>query len=74
MADETLDCTGLACPMPIVKLAKPAKTLSPGDSVTVTADDPGFEPDVHAWAEAHGHELTSPTEEDGVFTAVIALQ
>jgi len=74
MADETLDCTGLACPMPIVKLAKLAKTLSAGDTMTVTADDPGFDPDVHAWVEAQGHELTSLIEEGGVFTAVITLQ
>ncbi|MGD9494986.1 MAG: sulfurtransferase TusA family protein [Armatimonadota bacterium] len=74
MASETLDCTGLQCPMPIVRLAKAAKSLSAGDSITVTADDPGFEPDIKAWAEAQGHELTSLSEEDSVFTAVITLR
>ncbi len=74
MADQTLDCKGLSCPMPIVKLAQAAKGMEAGDSITVIADDPGFDPDVHAWAEAQGHELKSLDEEGGVFTAVIELK
>jgi TusA-related sulfurtransferase len=74
MADTTLDAKGLACPMPIVKLTKTVKTLAPGDTITVLADDPGFEPDVQAWVEAQGHELKSLTEDAGVFTAVIEVK
>jgi len=74
MSDELLDCTGLSCPMPIVKLAKAVRTMAAGDSITVTADDPGFEPDIKAWVEAQGHELTSLAEDDGVFTADIVLK
>lgn len=74
MADATLDARGLACPMPIVKLAKAVKSVSAGDTITVLADDPGFEPDVKAWVEAQGHELNSLTEADGVFTAVINVK
>lgn len=74
MAQTTLDAKGLACPMPIVKLTKTAKSMASGDRITVLADDPGFEPDVKAWVEAQGHELTSLTETDGVFTAVITLK
>lgn len=74
MADVTLDAKGLACPMPIVKLTKAVKELASGDRITVLADDPGFEPDIHAWTEAQGHELTSLTEADGIFTAVITVR
>jgi len=74
MADETLDCTGLSCPMPIVKLAQTTKSMEAGETITVTADDPGFEPDVQAWVDAQGHELKSLEEEGGVFTAVIELK
>ena len=73
MADTNLECTGLACPMPIVKMTKAMKTMAAGDTLTVTADDPGFEPDVQAWTEAQGHTLESLTEADGVYTAVIKL-
>jgi tRNA 2-thiouridine synthesizing protein A len=74
MAEITLDARGLACPMPIVKLAKAAKDLASGDQITVLADDPGFEPDVKAWVETQGHELASLAESDGVFTAVVTLK
>ena len=74
MADTTLDAKGLACPMPIVKLAKASRDMAAGDTLTVLADDPGFDPDVRAWVEAQGHELTALTEADGVYTAVITLK
>lgn len=73
MPDTTLECLGLACPMPIVKLSKAVKDLAPGDVITITADDPGFDPDVHAWVEARGLELVSLTEAGGVFTALIKV-
>jgi len=73
MADTTLDAQGLACPMPIVKLTKAVRELTAGDTITVIADDPGFEPDIQAWVEAQGHELTSLSEADGIFTAVIKV-
>ena len=73
MADTGLDCKGLACPMPIVKMSKACKIMVAGETLTVTSDDPGFEPDVAAWAEAQGHELVSLVEEAGVYTAVVRL-
>lgn len=74
MAQVTVDATGLACPMPIVKLAKAVKSMSIGDTITIVADDPGFEPDVKAWVEAQGHEVDSLTEAEGVLTAVINIR
>ena len=38
---EELDTRGLSCPMPIVKLAKKMKELSPGDELVLIADDIG---------------------------------
>ena len=73
MSEQTIDAQGLSCPMPIVKLTKAAKQLSAGDTVTLLADDPGFEPDIEAWVEVHGHKLLSFTEADGVLTAVIEI-
>ncbi len=73
MADFTIDAQGLSCPMPIVKLAKQAKELAAGDTVTVLSDDPGFEPDIAAWVEVQGHTLVSLTEADGVWTATIEI-
>ncbi len=52
-----LDCTGLACPGPIMKLAKKMDELAPGDDVVVHVSDPGFASDGPAWAATKGHEL-----------------
>lgn len=52
-----LDCTGLACPGPIMKLTKTMVDLSPGDEVRVTVSDPGFALDAPAWASKNGHRL-----------------
>ncbi|WP_062381106.1 FAD-dependent oxidoreductase [Demequina pelophila] len=54
-----LDCTGLACPGPIMKLADAVKAASPGDEVAVTVSDPGFALDGPAWASKNGHTLVS---------------
>lgn len=50
-----LDCTGLACPGPIMKLSKTMVGLNPGDEVEVTVSDPGFAEDGPAWAASNGH-------------------
>ncbi|MBX7435088.1 FAD-dependent oxidoreductase [Mycobacterium sp. Y57] len=52
-----LDCTGLACPGPIMKLADAMSGLTPGDEVRVTVSDPGFALDAPAWASKNGHRL-----------------
>ncbi|OJV57910.1 MAG: pyridine nucleotide-disulfide oxidoreductase [Cellulomonas sp. 73-145] len=52
-----LDCSGLACPGPIMKLAETMRGLGTGDEVVVTVSDPGFANDGPAWARRNGHEL-----------------
>ncbi len=41
MADQSLDCIGLYCPMPIVKTAERIKQLKQGEVLEVMADDKG---------------------------------
>lgn len=57
MAEQTLDCSNLNCPMPIVKVAKAFKTLEEGDTLAVTATDPAFQADIEAWVRRTGQEL-----------------
>ncbi len=52
-----LDCTGLACPGPIMKLQDAIDELNPGDEVLVHVSDPGFRLDAPAWAATNGHEM-----------------
>lgn len=57
MANELIDCKGLSCPMPIVKLSRAMKNLAAGQTVTVEATDPAFEADLQAWAKQMGHAI-----------------
>jgi TusA-related sulfurtransferase len=57
--------------MPIVKISKAVKVLSPGETLEVTADDPAFESDVRAWCDKTNHPLESLTRQGGDVTALI---
>ena len=63
-ADQSLDCMGLYCPMPIVKTAAKIKQMKQGDIMEVVADDKGIKEDMPAWCEATGHEFLGVEEED----------
>jgi tRNA 2-thiouridine synthesizing protein A len=68
---QTLDCTGMNCPLPVIKTAQAVKTLAPGMLLELLATDPGVEPDMHAWASRTGNELVSITNDGGVFHVLI---
>lgn len=53
-----LDCKGLKCPMPIVRLSVAARELRPGDEITIEADDLAFRADLSAWARRTGFDVT----------------
>ncbi len=62
-ADQSLDCMGLYCPMPIVKAAEKIKQLKTGEVLEVVADDKGIIQDMPAWCEATGHDFLGVEEE-----------
>ena len=64
-ADQTLDCMGLYCPMPIVKTAEKIKKLKTGEILEVVADDKGIKMDMPAWAKTTGHEFLGMEEKGG---------
>lgn len=55
--DKFLDCTGLLCPMPVVKTRKAIKEMEVGQILEMIATDPGAMPDMEAWAKQTQHEL-----------------
>ncbi|MDO8107582.1 FAD-dependent oxidoreductase [Isoptericola sp. b441] len=64
-----LDCTGLACPGPIMRLTKTMLTMAPGDEVLAHVSDPGFALDAPAWAQRNGHQLVEIKPEGPGFAA-----
>lgn len=55
--DLILDCTGLACPMPIFKTSNKMKEMSSGQVLEVQSDDDGIEKDMPAWCKMTGNEF-----------------
>ena len=66
-ADKVLDCTGLLCPVPVVKTAKAIKQIEVGQILQLIATDPGAPPDMQAWTRQTGHEMMESQEENGKF-------
>lgn len=70
-ATTVLDCTGMQCPLPVIKTAQKIKTLNIGDVLELVATDPGVEPDMKAWSGRTGNELIGITEEGGVYRVLL---
>ena len=68
---ETLDCTGLYCPLPIVKMKKAIKGMAKGEVLRVLATDPGSMRDFRSWCDKTGNRLLEALESDGVFTFLV---
>jgi tRNA 2-thiouridine synthesizing protein A len=62
--DQVLDCSGLACPMPIIKTKKAVDGLQVGQVLKMIATDPGSVSDMDAWTNKTGHELLESEQED----------
>ncbi len=67
-ADQELNCSGLLCPVPIIRMSKAIKQMEIGQVLKLVATDPGSMPDMEAWSKQTGHELLSAFEEEKVFT------
>ena len=67
----TLDCRGLACPLPIVKTAQAMKALGPGELIEVYATDKGALKDFAAWATSTGNPLVEQTKDGEVLRFVL---
>jgi len=68
---QHLDCRGLTCPMPVIKLSKAIKAIEKGAVLEMLATDPGSVPDVEAFRRQTGHEVVATSEEGGVFRFLI---
>ncbi|PLW94005.1 MAG: hypothetical protein C0592_04360 [Marinilabiliales bacterium] len=67
----TLDCKGLSCPMPMMKLSKAMKGLNSGDVLEMLGTDPGTKSDLPHWCEKTGNELLSQEDLEGGVTRML---
>jgi tRNA 2-thiouridine synthesizing protein A len=65
--DQVLDCSGMLCPLPVVKTSKAIKAMEIGEILKMVATDPGAPPDMEAWCRQTGNELLRWMQEDNKF-------
>ncbi len=70
-ADQTLDCYGLLCPMPIIQTAKKIKEMRIGEILEVVSTDKGIKEDMPAWCRQTRQELLGIEEDGLVFKAYV---
>lgn len=69
----TLDCTGMQCPGPIMKVSKTINSINDGDVISVRATDLGFARDVKSWCKATKNTYLA-TEKDGLDNIVTLMK
>lgn len=69
---KSLDCSGLQCPGPIMKVNENLKNMVPGEVLRVKATDMGFAKDVESWCSRTGNTFIS-SEKEG-YSHIVTLQ
>jgi len=69
--DETLDCRGLSCPMPLLKTKKQLAKLKSGQVLEVLGTDPGTKNDLPSFCKRSGDEYLGEEEDSGFFRMYI---
>jgi len=69
--DQTLDCLGLFCPMPILKTREALRGMAVGQVLEMLSDDPASEADLKSWTGRTGQQLVSVERNGTVFRFVV---
>ena len=69
--DETLNCEGLLCPLPVLKARKRLLAMPEGQVLCLRATDPMAAIDMPHFCTEAGHTLLQTTQDGDVFTYLI---
>lgn len=68
---EILDCKGMKCPQPVLKVSIKSNTIEPGTTLEVQADCDTFQDDIKKWCENSGKVLISCIDKGDHMVATI---
>ena len=71
IASMRLDCSGMQCPGPIMKVFETMKDMKDGDVMEVSASDPGFARDIGAWCRRTGNTLVENEKRGNDYVALV---
>ncbi len=70
-ASVRLDCSGMQCPGPIMKVFETMKDIENGKVIEVSASDPGFARDIVAWCRRTGNTLLVNEKRGADYVALV---
>lgn len=73
MSRHALDARNLLCPLPVIRAQDRVEGLRPGDTLEVTATDPGVLNDIPAWCRVNGHRVLEARESVPEYVVVIEV-
>jgi len=66
-ADKVVDCRGLLCPMPVIRIAEAIREIAVGQTLELVTTDRGSKADIAAWSKQTGHQMLDVHEQAGEF-------
>lgn len=66
-----VDCSGMQCPGPIMKVFESVREMKDGELLEVSASDPGFAADIASWCRRTGNELVRNEKSGNDYIAVV---
>ena len=70
---EVIDCRGLKCPLPVLKMEKRLSQLAAGASFVVLATDPMAKIDIPLFCRQNGHSCDVSSEADVTRFQIVKL-
>ena len=71
VADRKIDCLGLFCPVPILRVRDALRQMQPGQVLEMVSDAPAAPADMETWAARSRHELLASDRHGPVFRFVV---
>ncbi len=71
--DRVVNVVGKACPMPLIALAREVRTMTQGQTVRITGNDPIFEESIVEFCREGCHEILDTKREGKTVSMVIRI-
>ncbi len=71
--DRQLDARRLLCPMPVIRTQDTVAQMQAGETLQITATDPGVRNDIPAWCRINGHTVESIEDVDNEIIIVVTV-
>jgi tRNA 2-thiouridine synthesizing protein A len=65
--EQTLDLSGLLCPLPVLKAGKRLRSMQAGETLRIIATDPMAEIDLPHYCREQGHDMLDLTRSGDTF-------